>query len=436
MIIGQKALLIGAPHSGSGKTVVTLALLQALKLRGVDISGAKAGPDYIDPVFHGLACGKPSVNLDPWAMSIERCRQLAAFQDSSHLLVESMMGLFDGAANGQGSGAQLARGLNAPVLLVVDAAKQSHSIAALVRGFRDHDRDLNICGVILNKVGSARHEAMLRQALAQIGVRVAGVILRDKQLQLPERHLGLVQAGEMAGVEDFIHEAAQIVTTACDLDFITECFASIEGDNENSRFAKHRIAPLGQHTAVAQDRVFSFIYPHLLQDWRARGVEVSVFSPLANEGPDERADGVFLPGGYPELHGGKIAGADKFIKGMDVAQRRGAMIYGECGGYMVLGKGLVDSDGIRHKMLGMLDLETSFEKRKLHLGYRRARAQGEFFAGKHVNMHEFHYSTVVREEGKPLFSACDALGEGSKYHGLRNGKVMGSYLHLIDKGEV
>lgn len=431
MIISQKGLMIAAPHSGSGKTVVTLALLRAFKMQGIEISGAKGGPDYIDPQFHALACGTSSVNLDPWAMSTDRCRQLASRQPGSHLLIESMMGLFDGAADGTGSGATLAKSLNVPVLLVVDAGRQSHSVGALVRGFCDHDSEVEICGVILNRVGSPRHERMLRQALEGIEMSVVGVIGRNEKLGLPDRHLGLVQAGELEQIEEFIRNAAEEIAAGCDLAHIETYFKELSPSANKTKC----IPPPGQNIAVARDLAFSFIYPHLLQDWRDAGAQVSEFSPLANEGPPIDADAVFLPGGYPELHGARIATASGFFHAMRLAKDRGAMIYGECGGYMVLGNGLIDGEGKRHRMLGLLDVETSFEKRRLRLGYRNATANGGFFASSSIRAHEFHYSTVVRENGEPLFTTCDVLGEQNQQHGLRDGNVMGSYLHLIDVGE-
>jgi len=436
-----KGLMIAASNSGSGKTVITLALLRAFKQAGLDVRAAKAGPDYIDPAFHVLASGHASVNLDPWAMSPERCRVLAGMPSGKQdratglLLVESMMGLFDGAMDGTGSGADLAKALTLPVVLVIDAAKQSHSIAALVRGFRDHDQSVSICGVILNRVGSERHETMLRQALAKIDVRVLGTVRRNPDLALPERHLGLVQAGEIQSVEAFIDKAATQITKECDLDALVECFHTLqEAKPQNINNPRQKVPPPGQHIAIARDQAFSFIYPHLLNDWRNQGASVSYFSPLADEGPRQDADAVFLPGGYPELHAGKLSNAKQFISRMEKARLRGCLIYGECGGYMVLGEGLTDSEGERHQMLGFLRLETSFVKRQLHLGYRIIVPCQQFFAGPVVKAHEFHYTRAVKQAGLPLFKARDASGILLPDQGLVSSNVMGSYMHLIDAG--
>ena len=424
----KSGLLVAAPTSGSGKTVLTLAMLRALKNSGLDVTGAKAGPDYIDPAFHEIACGVPSVNIDPWAMDQARIQGLALNQSGTHLLVEGMMGLFDGAADGSGSAAYLSRMLEFPVVLVVDASKQSHSVAALVRGFRDHDQSVRLAAVLLNKVGSSRHEKMLRGALAEIDMPVVGAMPRDASLNLPERHLGLVQAGETEELEAFIENAASILSSHCDMDFLKNLFSLVGTSSGDSA----SLPPIGQRISIARDEAFSFIYPHMLADWRSEGVEIDFFSPLADEGPSRDCDGVFLPGGYPELHCGRLASASRFKEGMIGARDRGTLIYGECGGYMVLGEGLIDSEGNSHAMTGLLKLETSFAERRLHLGYRKLEADG-FVLGQNLSAHEFHYTSVMREDGDRLFFARDALGEELGAMGLRDGNVMGSYMHVIDR---
>ena len=419
-------LIISAPSSGSGKTVVTLALLRAFKNANYNMCGAKAGPDYIDPQFHAVASGSPALNLDPWAMEPSRLSQLFHAGTSNVVLVEGMMGLFDGAADGSGSVAELSKALGLPVILIVDAAHQSHSIAALVKGFCEFDPKVNVCGVILNRVGSKRHEAMLRNALDKIGVRVFGAIHRNECMVLPERHLGLVQAGEIDRLETLIEEAAAFVSKQVDLEAIEQSFSQSCETGQNTNL----VSPLGQSIAVAKDEAFAFTYPHLLMDWRKQGANVSFFSPLNDEGPDPNADAVYLPGGYPELHCERLAEAANFKNTMQATRDRGSFIYGECGGYMVLGEGIIDKEGQGHAMLGLLQLETSFANRKLHLGYRRISAPG-FVMGERLNGHEFHYTSVVKQEGDPLFEVTDALGENRTKVGLKQNNVMGSYIHVI-----
>lgn len=423
--------MIAAPSSGAGKTTVTLALIRALRNQGRSVVSAKSGPDYIDPRFHEAAGSAPCVNLDAWAMDRATIRSLAAGQGAEHdlMIVEGAMGLFDGAANGQGSAAALAASLSVPVVLVVDCARQSQSIAALVHGFRTYRADIDIAGVLLNRVGSARHEKMLRAALAPLSVTVFGALPRAPDLVLPERHLGLVQALEHADLEMFLEKAADLCSLNIDLSAIESCAASIPGStDEKARLPE----PLGQRIAIARDTAFAFSYQHLLDFWRREGADLTFFSPLADEAPDPEADAVFLPGGYPELHAAKLAAGGNFKAGLREAARAGSLIYGECGGYMVLGQGLVDADGATHEMLGLLPLETSFADRSRHLGYRTLDPLCGLPWEGTLSAHEFHYATILREgNADRLFRAADAEGSALPDMGLRDGAVMGSFAHVI-----
>lgn len=429
----MSGMLIAAPSSGSGKTVVTLGLMRALTRRGILVSPGKAGPDYIDPAFHGAASQQICFNFDPWAMRASLLQDRAARSFGQGLLViEAMMGLFDGAADGTGSAADLAALLSLPVVLVIDCGRMSQSVAAIATGFARFRADVHVAGLILNKVGNNRHEAMLRSALVSTGLPIFGVLRSNPGLQLPERHLGLVQAGEHAGLEAFIEAAADTVETGCDLPALMALAQGASMLPPSSESVG--IAPLAQHIAVARDIAFAFSYPHLLEGWQRQGAELSFFSPLNDEAPSGDTGAVYLPGGYPELHAGRLAAAETFKSGMRHAARRSAVIYGECGGYMVLGDGLIDADGERHEMLGLLPLVTSYAARSRHLGYRRLRSLvPDVFAGS-FTAHEFHYSTVVSEGAvERLFEAEDAMGEPLGPVGLRLGTVCGSYMHLIDR---
>jgi len=429
----MNGLLIAAPSSGSGKTTVTLGLLRALKKRGVAIAPGKAGPDYIDPAFHAAASGETCLNFDPWAMRDDLLRTNAAGHAAQGrlLVVEAMMGLFDGAADGKGSAADLAALLGLPVVLVVDCAKASHSVAALVSGFAKFRTDSRVVGVILNRVGSDRHETMLRQALTGIGMPVLGLVRSDPSLHLPERHLGLVQAGEHGELEAFIERAAAVIQHGCDLD------ALLDAAKGSPRAAIPPVVaplpPLGQKIAVARDIAFAFSYAHILRGWQEAGAEIAFFSPLADEVPAPDADAVYLPGGYPELHAGTLAAASTFRTGMLEAHMRGARVFGECGGYMVLGDALIDAEGAVHPMLGLLPLVTSYATRKRHLGYRRITPLDASFFASPMTAHEFHYASIVSEGAADrLFAAQDALGASLGDVGLRRDNVAGSFMHLID----
>jgi cobyrinic acid a,c-diamide synthase len=429
----MSGLLIAAPASGSGKTTVTLGLARALADAGVRLVSGKAGPDYIDPAFHAAASRNPCLNYDPWAMRPDLIRANAAAQarEGDFLLVEAMMGLFDGAVDGTGAPADLAATLDLPVVLVVDCSRLSQSVAAMVKGYQDFRRDIRVAGVILNKVGSARHEAMLRGALEASGLDIFGVLERDSALALPERHLGLVQAGEHGTLETFIAHAAAVVSRCCDLERLVALAATRAV--RPPAVSVSRLPPFGQRVAIARDNAFAFTYEHLMMGWRQAGASLSFFSPLADEAPAADADAVYLPGGYPELHAATLANAGRFRLGMQDAARRGTRVYGECGGYMTLGEALVAADGSRYGMLGLLPLVTSFAERRRHLGYRRVTPLAGSGFGAPMTAHEFHYSTVQQEgEADRLFAVTDAMGDDLGQAGLCRGNVSGSYMHLVD----
>lgn len=427
--------VVAAPSSGSGKTILTLGLLRAFRDAGLVAGSAKIGPDYIDPRFHEAATGLPSVNLDGWAMRRDRVLALAAQsgEGADIVVVEGVMGLFDRPAEagieGFGGAAEVAKTLGAPVVLVIDASSAAQSVGAVAAGFRDFDRAVEVAGVILNRVASPRHEALLREGCAAAGVAVFGAVPRTKALATPSRHLGLVQAEEIAGLEALIESAAGLAAAHVDLEALRNIARAFAAPVSHAP----PFPPLGSRIALASDVAFRFAYPHLVRDWQGAGAEILPFSPLADESPDPSADAVFLPGGYPELHAGRIAAASRFRAGVHAAAARGAAVYGECGGYMVLGEGLVDAEGARHEMLGLLPLETSFEQRKLHLGYRDAILAVDSplgAAGARLLAHEFHYATVTREDGAdPLFRLRN--GEAA---GLSRQNVAGSFLHVIDRG--
>ncbi|KQI73180.1 cobyrinic acid a,c-diamide synthase [Loktanella sp. 5RATIMAR09] len=414
------SFVLAAPASGSGKTTVTLGLLRALTQRGIAVRGAKSGPDYIDPRFHEAACGHPCLNLDAWAMTPQRIQSLST--GSVPLMIEGAMGLFDGAPpDGKGACADLARILDLPVILVIDAGKMAGSVAPLAQGFIAHDPAVRIAGVMLNNVGSPRHETMLRRALRD--VPVFGAIPRNAALTQPSRHLGLVQAQERPDLAAYLDAAAALVAAHCDMDALQAMLHPPTAPIAN----KATRPPPAQRIAIAQDAAFAFSYPHLLQDWRDAGASLQFFSPLADEAAPD-ADLIYLPGGYPELHAGRLTANTRFLGSLRTTT---AQIYGECGGYMTLGDALIDADGTAHQMAGLLALETSFATRKLHLGYRHLHAASGPFDGA-WNGHEFHYATTLKAEGAPLFKAADAEGTALPAMGLIQNNVSGSFAHIID----
>ncbi|HEY1979860.1 MAG TPA: cobyrinate a,c-diamide synthase [Xanthobacteraceae bacterium] len=432
-----RGLIIAAPHSGAGKTTVTLAVLAALARRGMAVRAAKAGPDYIDPAFHAAAIGTPSVNLDSWAMPGALLDALAAqaASEADIFVIEGVMGLFDGApgtGGRRGATADLAAHFNVPVVLVLDVSRQAQSAAALVRGFAAHDPAVRIAGVILNRVASERHRALIAGAINALGMAVLGAIPREAALALPERHLGLVQAGEHADLHELIERLAAVAEAHLDLDGIAAAAAPLAITADAARLPA--VPPPGQRIALASDRAFTFAYPHLVGAWRQAGAEIIAFSPLADEAPPERADSCWLPGGYPELHAEALAAARHFSDGLQrFAQTR--PVHGECGGYMVLGESLEDAAGKHHAMTGLLGHSTSFAKRKLHLGYRTAQLLSDSVLGKKhttVRGHEFHYASLTASGDDDAFAELrDGEGRALGKSGGRRGNVTGTFFHAI-----
>jgi cobyrinic acid a,c-diamide synthase len=436
--VSGRGLIVAATRSGAGKTVITLAILAALKRRGIVVRSAKTGPDYIDPGFHAAATGAPCRNLDSWAMAPALLDALVAetVSGAAMLVVEGVMGLFDGVAGTpgrRGSTADLAARFALPVVLVLDVAGQSQSAAAVVRGFATHDPAVRLAGVVLNRVGSERHRVLVSDALAALHppMPILGSIPRADALALPERHLGLVQAGEHQDLAPWLDRLAALAERHLDLDALIASAAPLAAAAAPPVTA---LPPPGQRIALARDQAFSFVYPHILDGWRRAGAEIVNFSPLADEPPPDDCDACWLPGGYPELNAGALAAAARFRTGLaHFAQSR--PVHGECGGYMVLGQGLEDGESARHAMSGLLGHATSFAHRKLQLGYREARLLAESPlgpAGSVVRGHEFHYAVLVsRGDDAPLADLTDGQGHPLGPSGGRRGRITGTFFHAI-----
>ncbi|MDP6954321.1 MAG: cobyrinate a,c-diamide synthase [Alphaproteobacteria bacterium] len=427
------ALILAAPASASGKTTLTLALLRAYRKRGVRVASFKVGPDYIDPAFHAAASGLPCLNIDSWAMRPGTVAGIVSElgNDAELIVGEGVMGLFDGAAGGGGSTADVAAALGLPVVLVQDVRGQWASAAAVIEGFANYRDDVTVAGAIFNRVASPRHAALLQDACAGVAPVRLGAVPRDACLSLPDRHLGLVQAGEHEALDDFLDVAAELVAAHVDLDAL----AALARAPTVAAETCPPPPPLGQRIAIAEDTAFAFAYRHLCLTLQKQGVELLPFSPLADEAPPPAADAVYLPGGYPELHAGRLAANSNFLDGLRAAAAGGATVYGECGGYMVLGEGLVDGDGARHAMAGLLPLETAFAAPRLHLGYRQlvlAAATPLGPKGARFRGHEFHYAEGTPGKAEALFQASDSAGQVLGPVGLRVGPVMGSFMHLVD----
>lgn len=432
-------LLISAPASGTGKTTLMLGLLAALRAQDVAVQPFKSGPDYIDPAFHTAASGRASYNLDSWSMDRARIDGLLGNAAGADLiLAEGSMGLFDGVALpgacGNGASADIAALLGWPVVLVLDVSGAAQSVAATALGFKQMRPDVTLAGVVLNRVASPRHDTLVRVGMEAVGIKVLGSLPRQNGIELPERHLGLVQAAEQENLPEILAQAAAFVAEHVDLDALRAAAAGGAPDVTTPI----KVTPPGQRIALAQDDAFAFVYPHLLAGWRAAGAEVLPFSPLGDEAPDAGADVCWLPGGYPELHAGTLAAAERFRTGLQhFAQTK--PVHGECGGYMAMGAGLVDKEGTRHQMAGVLGVETSFAKRKFHLGYRKAALNAAIpgqAAQAQLRGHEFHYATILDEPDAPLAKVTDSndlvvpeTGSIRRFEG--GGCATGTFFHLI-----
>ena len=432
-------LIISAPASGTGKTTLMLGLLAAFRAQGLNVQPFKCGPDYIDPAFHAAASGRASLNLDSWAMQPSHLASLMQAADGADLvLAEGSMGLFDGVASpgetGTGASADIAALAGWPVVLVIDVSGQAQSAAAVALGFATLRKDVALAGVVLNRVASPRHEALARAGMEAAGIRVLGALPRRQSVALPERHLGLVQAEEQPRLAQILSEMAEFVSGHVDL----EALRAIATQTQTAVATGVRVPPPGNRVALARDTAFSFIYPHLLAGWRAAGAEILPFSPLADEAPDASADACWLPGGYPELHAGRLAAATRFRAGLRrFAETR--PVHGECGGYMAMGECLIDASGARHEMAGFFKLTTSFEKRRMHLGYRLARLAAPipgYCEGARLRGHEFHYASILGHDDAPLAEVVDASGAAMPETGSSKilgggGRATGSFFHLI-----
>ena len=437
-MIKVPGIIISAPSSGSGKTIITLGLLRALKDKGIIIQPFKNGPDYIDPGFHEIACNRKSYNLDTWAMNDKKMNHIVSSSyDTSLIITEGSMGLYDGVAqkgsSGFGSTAELSKKFGWPVILVLNVSGQAQSAAASALGFIKYNKSINVAGVILNFVASERHEFLIRKGMEKSGINVLGVIPRQKELLLPERHLGLVQAQEIDSLESKIQTYAKLIKNNINLDEIIDIaksnFFTIKNDDI--------IPPPAQRISLASDKAFSFIYPHILDNWKKSGVEIKPFSPLNNEIPDKDADLIWLPGGYPELYAKELSEANLTRNALHKISKD-VRIHGECGGYMSLGEALIDKNGNIFKMFGLLGLVSSYEKRKLHLGYRTAKIKNKshnYTKTKVIRGHEFHYSSIISQPDQELYEVFDANNKIVSETGSLKENVSGTFFHAISEVE-
>ena len=418
----NSAILIAAPKSNSGKTLVTLGLIKALLKKGLQVQAFKCGPDYIDPMHHSKISGKASYNLDLWMSSEKHVEDIfytkSAEADVS--VVEGVMGLFDGARKDVGSSASIARLLKLPVVLVVDASSMAYSAAPLLYGFKNFDHKINLAGVIFNKVGSESHFNFLKEAAADAGVTVLGYVPKDNRLAIESRHLGLHLPNENNG-EELIETVSELIEEHIDLDVLLnqsiQEFKLPEPEKNSKEVKKLRIA-------LAHDEAFNFTY-QANRDALEKTGEIIEFSPIHDK-KLPKADIIWLPGGYPELFAGELMANEAMKQEIFNFAESGKAVIAECGGMMYLGNKLITKDGSKYKMTGVFDYNTSFETSKLYLGYRELTLPDFCIKG-----HEFHYSHLIsKSEKKYKVEVRTARNKTAEMPVFRKKNCWASYMHL------
>ena len=426
-------LIIAATQSGSGKTTITAGILAALKNRGLKVQAYKVGPDYIDPGFHEIASSKPAHNLDSWLVGKEKLADifLSTYGDADIAIIEGVMGLYDGGKGGVSSTAEVAKILNAPVILVIDAKSMGTSAAAVALGFREFDKSINFAGVILNRVGSDSHKKIICDALDELGIKNFGAIKRDENFVLPERHLGLVPTAEN-NFADVIEKISVAVENQIDFDALIN-LAKNSPSLEEKIFLPQNI----EHKikiAVAKDEAFNFYYAESLRELEKLGAEIIFFSPLNDETLPKNISGLIFGGGFPEIFADRLEQNKTMRESVKNISREGLPIFAECGGYMYLMKSIKDFDGKIFEMCGVIDNSAEMTKKLQMVGYVDSALKKNCIIGKigdKIHAHEFHFSTEAENLSDRNIFDCERLRTGKKYSaGYAEKNIVASYLHI------
>jgi len=423
----QNSLVIAGTHSGCGKTTVTLGLMAALCRRGVNVQPFKCGPDFIDPTLHRLVTGRVSRNLDVRMCGADYVRQLFATHapEDGVSIIEGVMGLFDG---GNGSAARLATLLDIPVLLVVDVRSMAESVAAVIKGFETLDPEVRVAGVILNRVGSDRHQQMLGDAVRKhCRAEIIGALPRDSTITLPSRHLGLHMGAEVQLNQERLVE---LMENNLDLDRLNELARSSELQTQNAELRTQNSELDVVRIGLAWDEAFCFYYQDNLEMLKEAGAELVIFSPLHDRHLPENLDGIYLGGGYPELHAAALSANVSMRREIGEFSEFGRPVYGECGGFMYLTRSIIDTKGREHPMVGVYPVQSRMRKRLRRLGYRQVEMQTETMlgvSGCHCYGHEFHYSEIDEMPGK--IERGYILDDG-RAEGYLVNRTLAGYVHL------
>ncbi|KJR48772.1 Cobyrinic acid A,C-diamide synthase [Desulfosporosinus sp. I2] len=460
-------IVLAGTHSGVGKTTLATGLMAALKKRNRPIQGYKVGPDYIDPSYHAAATGRASHNLDRWLLGEHLPSVFAQSAKERWAVIEGVMGMFDGMSGtaGFGSTADVAKLLQAPIVLIVDASSMSRSVAALVHGFNSFDPQVKVQGVILNRVKSTAQEKILREALSDLQIPVVGVLPKELSLHLPERHLGLIPVGEGELLEGYIETLSELITQHVDLDQVERlmlgapefslAFLDQETLTTSTCSASHSSifdASLNDATksnsttqaqnkkfrlGLARDEAFLFYYQDALDLAERLNSIIIPFSPLHDLSLPSDLDGIILGGGFPELHLNRLSENHSFLNSLRAFAESGKPIYAECGGYMYLGKSIKDFEGNELPMVGLIPMKAEMTKRLQGIGYRKGVFHKDNFLGPRgtiVQGHEFHYSRVVYDqEYSPVYELFKG-DQADRMEGYARDNIIASYLHLHFSG--
>ncbi|BDD02587.1 cobyrinate a,c-diamide synthase [Aureibacter tunicatorum] len=419
--------VISAPTSNAGKTTISLGLMRLLERKGLKPQPFKCGPDYIDPKFHQLSANKESINLDLYMMPQDHLKDVyhRNLKEAGCGIVEGVMGLFDGAKKDLGSTAQLAKTLDIPVILVVDAKAVAYSVAPLLYGFKNFDPKVTIAGVIFNRVNTQSHFTFLKEACEDVGLEALGYVPFIEDVQIPSRHLGL-------SIEN-IHSYERV------MDLIADKMEETVDWEKLLEISKKEVLPFNSDKTISTDNVkiavalddsFNFIYKENINALRSLG-DVQFFSPIYEEQVPE-ADLLYFPGGYPECNLDRLAGNISFLNSLKDYAERGGRIFAECGGLMYLGQSIIDKEGKEYAMAGIFDFKTSMAQSKLHLGYREIHLNG-----KNLKAHEFHYSTMENDHD------TDSIGYMKNARGMevntklyRKANCVATYAHIYFADQV
>ncbi len=432
-----RGFVIAGTHSGVGKTTVATGVMAAFRRRGYSVQPFKAGPDYIDPSYHAVACGMPSRNLDTWLLEEPALLEFSsrAMRGKDLAVVEGVMGLYDGfhGEREEGSSAHLAKLLGLPVVLVVDASAAARSVGATVLGFKHFDPAVRIAGVVLNGIAGERHLEFIRPSLAQAGVPLLGYLPRNHDLALPQRHLGLVPTVEDAVPQEFYERLAAQVEQTVDLNRLLDMAAPVrEPPSGPPQVFPPTSRPVQVAIAIAQDKAFSFYYPDSLDLLQAWGAELVPFSPLEDGELPTGISGVYIGGGFPELYAQGLSENAHMVGSLREAARSGLPVYAECGGLMYLGRSLRDQEGHAYPMAGVVPARSTLQGTGLTVGYRIVSPMADtclLLAGDQVRGHEFHLSSLEEEPGLPG-GVYRVLDQPARLEGFRVANVVASYIHL------